>query len=129
MEPHSLSNSSSINIGQKAEDMACGYLIKQGLKLIARNYRCKTGEIDLIMKDRECVVFVEVRYRKKQGFGSSAESVTWLKQKKLIRTANYYLVSCKIWSKVSCRFDVLAMDSSDLNAVQWIKDAFHTASF
>jgi len=77
--------------GNRAEATACDYLQRQGLKLVERNYLCKRGEIDLIMRDGQDTVFVEVRYRRSDRFGSSAESVDWRKQAKLLATAEHYL--------------------------------------
>ena len=76
-------------IGFAEERRALLYLQKQGLKLITRNYQCKMGEIDIIMQDKDMLVFVEVRYRRKGRYGDGLDSVTYSKQRKLIRTANY----------------------------------------
>ncbi|MFX7820786.1 YraN family protein, partial [Acinetobacter baumannii] len=73
------------------EDAALVYLQQQGLRLLERNWRCKAGEIDLIMQDDATLVFVEVRRRKNDRFGGAAASVTWHKQQKLIRAAQWYL--------------------------------------
>ncbi|MCW9022255.1 MAG: YraN family protein, partial [Sedimenticola sp.] len=77
--------------GNEAEQLAQRYLEQRGLRTLERNYRCKMGEIDIIMKDQDSLVFVEVRYRKQNAFGSAAESVTTTKQKKIIRAAYHYL--------------------------------------
>ena len=77
--------------GCLAEDLACNYLSKQGLILVSRNYYCRLGEIDIIMRDKNYLVFVEVRYRNNSLFGCGAESVTLSKQTKLIKTAQFYL--------------------------------------
>ena len=71
----------SHNIGQHAENACCKYLQKQGLKLLSRNYRGKRGEIDIIMQDKDSLVFVEVRYRKNNLFGGALASITPKKQK------------------------------------------------
>ncbi len=111
--------------GQIAEDVACKHLQQRGLKLIDRNYRCRVGEIDLIMQDADSLVFVEVRYRQNSGFGNGAESVTFNKQNKLIKTAYYYLQQRKINSNINCRFDVVSITSQEqIAAVDWIKNAF-----
>lgn len=109
-------------IGNIAEEQACKYLLKQGLKLLTRNFRCKLGEIDLIMQDNNELVFVEVRCRKNNNFGTSAESVTSSKQKKLLRAAEYYLSQMNDNDRL-CRFDVIAITSGS-NTLEWIKDAF-----
>lgn len=109
--------------GLAGEELAGEYLQQHGLQLVTRNYRCKLGEIDLIMQERDhTLVFVEVRYRQNNSHGGSAASVTINKQQKLIRTALYYLQNTKLLNKVACRFDVLAI--SGPNQVEWIKDAF-----
>lgn len=115
-------------IGQAAEDLACRYLQGQGLHLIERNYRCKRGEIDLVMRDTSSVVFVEVRYRRNRRFGSGAESVDRHKQAKLTATALHYLQSNKAAAKSPARFDVVSVSvqgkSGDTAAIEWIKNAF-----
>ncbi len=116
------------SIGQAAEDLACRYLQDQGLHLIERNYRCKRGEIDLVMRDASSVVFVEVRYRRNNRFGSGAESVNRYKQAKLIATALHYLQSNKAAAKSPARFDVISVtlqgEVGHTTEIQWIKNAF-----
>jgi putative endonuclease len=109
-------------IGALAEQCAETYLRHQGLKFISRNYRCKLGEIDLIMRDQNCVVFVEVRSRNNANYGTSAETINIFKQKKLIKAATFYLISHKLWEKTSSRFDVVSIDNK--NEIDWIKNAF-----
>src|SRR5579863_8818519 len=96
----------NLEIGQQAEERAYTFLEKKGLTLLARNYRCKLGEIDLIMRDTQHIVFVEVRHRSSNAFGSAIESVTAIKQRKIIKTAAHYLLTQKWFDKVSCRFDI-----------------------
>jgi putative endonuclease len=120
-----MSKTSAQQTGQNAEDSACTYLVKQGLKLITRNYQCRLGEIDLIMQDKESLVFVEVRFRRKQNFGTSSETVNYFKQKKLLRTARFYLQQKRLTDKVPCRFDVIAIADEATHAnIDWIKNAF-----
>ena len=108
--------------GNAAEDQVLDYLIDQGLQLVTRNYSCKAGEIDLIMKDAAQLIFVEVRYRARADFGSALESVPPAKQRKLIITAQHYLQqSGKI---PACRFDVVGMGQD--RQIHWIKNAFET---
>jgi len=109
--------------GDRAEDQALDYLKQAGLDLISRNYRCRQGEIDLIMKDREYLVFVEVRYRKNSRFGGAAMSVDWRKQKKIIACAKQYLQ--KLNKIPPCRFDILAIE--DKSQVEWLKNAFEAS--
>ena len=113
--------------GETAEHDACDYLRKNNLQLITRNYRCRFGEIDLIMHDQQTLVFVEVRYRKNSLYGSGAESITQAKQNKLIKTASYYLQQNNQASRYSSRFDVISMShstSTNETKIDWIKDAF-----
>ena len=80
-----------LSSGEAAEEAALRWLEQQGLGLVTRNYRCKAGEIDLVMQDGESLVFVEVRYRRHAGFGSAAESVGTAKQRRLRLAAEHYL--------------------------------------
>ncbi len=111
--------------GNHAETAACNYLQRQGLKLVERNYLCKRGEIDLIMRDGQNTVFVEVRYRRNDRFGSSAESVDWRKQSKLLATAEHYLQQHPKAAQSACRFDVVALTTENAQQkIHWIEDAF-----
>lgn len=111
-------------IGQLAEQQACQYLVAQGLRLITRNYRCRMGEIDLVVKDQKTLVFVEVRYRKPSRFGNAADSVTYHKQRKLIKAALHYLQ--RYPTSTPCRFDVVCMmpRPDETLDITWIRDAF-----
>jgi len=111
--------------GQDAENCACTYLEQQGLHLLTRNYRSRPGEIDLIMQDRDSLVFVEVRYRHRQDFGSGAESVDHRKQLKLIACAQHYVQAHPKIADQPCRFDVISIGNSGAGEqIQWIKNAF-----
>ncbi len=107
-------------VGEEKERQARRYLESQGLRLETRNYRCRAGEIDLIMRDGDCLVFVEVRYRKNARYGSPAETVTRGKQRRVIHAAQHYLQRHP--TRLDCRFDVLAMTGSD--DVEWLRSAF-----
>ena len=112
--------------GALAEARAETFLLQQGLVKRAKNYRCKLGEIDLIMQQGTAhdttLVFVEVRLRSHTGFANAAESVTYRKQQKIIKTAQYYLQQHQLTDKANCRFDVIAF--SDNDNPEWSKDAF-----
>lgn len=110
------------NTGAQAEVRAENYLVEQGLVKRAKNYRCKLGEIDLIMMHNDTLVFIEVRLRNHRQFANAAESVTISKQQKIIKTAQYYLQEHQLTDKVNCRFDVIAF--SDKGDPDWIKNAF-----
>lgn len=107
-------------IGNAAELRAATHLAESGLKLVETKFRCKCGEIDLIMQDGEQLVFVEVRYRKHNTFGAATESVTCRKQQKLVLTAQYYLQSHKV--DQPCRFDVVGISGN--GEVDWVRNAF-----
>jgi putative endonuclease len=111
---------SAPSIGSAREEQARRYLESQGLRLLARNYRSRRGEIDLIMRDGDCLVFVEVRYRKSSAYGSAAETVTRTKQQRLIAAAQQYLQQNP--SRLDCRFDILGIDAG--SRMQWLKNAF-----
>ena len=103
--------------GKQAEDRALAYLQRQGLRLIVRNYRCRIGEIDLIMQDEGVLVFVEVRQRSSARYGGAAASVGPVKQQRLWRTAEHYLM--RYPDQPACRFDLVAIDGESL---QWVQD-------
>lgn len=114
--------------GRQAEQRAEQYLNQQGLVTRARNYRCKVGEIDLIMNHNNTLVFVEVRLRSNRYFASAAETVDWRKQQKLVRAAQHYLQRHGLTESAACRFDVLAFDPNQTGGqVTWLQDAFSAA--
>jgi len=117
-----------IALGKLTESLACEHLQTQGLKLKESNYRCKQGEIDLVMQDGHTLVFVEVRYRKSQQYGTAAESIDRRKQNKLLLCAKHYLSTHKKLNH-ACRFDVISMNGP-LHTVNidWIPDAFISPS-
>lgn len=121
-----MKESSSKIIGKNAENLAQDYLHQQGLDFITANYKCKSGEIDLIMQDCDTLVFIEVKYRKACNYGNGVDTVTKAKQRKIIRTASYYLITNNLFDKVPCRFDVIAFSGNANSEIQWIKDAFWT---
>lgn len=108
------------DLGKDAETRAEAMLMHEGLRTIARNYHCRGGEIDLVMRDGDQMVFVEVRYRSHSGYGGAAASVGPGKQQRLILAARHYLISSG-WSG-PCRFDVVAFERND--GGRWIRDAF-----
>lgn len=108
--------------GTQAENLALQYLKKQGLKLLAQNYRCYVGEIDLIMLDAEILVFVEVRFRTNSEFGDAVASISRSKVRRICRAAEFYLQNHLKFAEISTRFDVIGIDS--LKKIRWLKDAF-----
>ncbi len=107
--------------GAAAEDRAAAYLAQQGLKLVTRNFRCRGGEIDLIMRDGTSLVFVEVRARARADFGGAAASITAAKQARIILAARHYLAQHRV--DAPCRFDAVLIQAGQL---QWLRAAFET---
>ena len=103
-----------------SEDLALKYLKRRGLKLLVRNYSSRHGEIDLIMQDKDTLVFVEVRYRKHDNYGGAVESVDHHKQSRIASTAESYL-QAHSWDG-PCRFDIVAIQGEA--KPQWIVGAF-----
>ena len=111
--------------GNHAERIAEKFLASNGLTLIARNYRCRFGEIDLVMQDRDTTVFVEVRLRQTQGdndFGGAATSIGPGKQARIIAAAQHYLAGKR--HLPPCRFDAVLLNQLSAAKIEWIKDAF-----
>jgi putative endonuclease len=106
--------------GRDAEDLARRYLERQGLVQVESNYLCRTGEIDLVMREGRELVFVEVRMRRNLTFGGALASVDRRKQQRLISAAQHYLQRTA-WSG-PCRFDVVGIDRE--GAPQWVRNAF-----
>lgn len=118
--------------GARYEDLALAHLQHAGLVLIERNFSCRWGEIDLVMREGEVVVFVEVRYRRaagiRGGFGGGIDSVSATKRAKLVRAAEVYLARAPRLANHACRFDVLAITGGGADApeIDWRRNAFET---
>ncbi|MFZ0870262.1 MAG: YraN family protein [Rhodanobacter sp.] len=111
--------------GDSFEQRACGELERAGLRLLTRNYTTRHGELDLVMREGDTVVFVEVRYRKSASHGDAAASVTTSKQGKLIQAAQHWLVAHPQHARRACRFDVVTYDGPADNIRQhWLRGAF-----
>lgn len=95
------------------------FLCQNGVEILEMNYRCRIGEIDIIGKDAECLVFFEVKYRKNVDFGSPFEAITKKKQNTIIKVANYYLMNSEY--KGLCRFDCIGICG---DKIEWLKNAF-----
>ena len=115
-------------VGQQAEQLAFDFLVGRDLRPVARNFRCRGGEIDLIMLDEDCLTFVEVRYRASAAFASASHTVDGHKQRKIIRTAAMFVAKNRRFSNYTMRFDVVAIEGSAGETVDWIKDAFRPNS-
>ncbi|MDD4914608.1 MAG: YraN family protein [Methylococcales bacterium] len=116
-------NATHLQTGNRAEQLALAYLRQQGLHLVCSNFRCKTGELDLVMKDGEVLVIVEVRFRKSEQFGGALASITRQKQMRIISATQHYVIMHKL-SHAAIRFDVVAIVGD--NRINWIKNAFQT---
>jgi putative endonuclease len=107
--------------GASAEDAAAAFLAAHGLNLLERNYRCRFGEIDLVLRDGPTLVFVEVRFRASPAFGGAAESITATKRQKLLRTARHYMAAHREFP--ACRFDAVLLNG-DIGNIEWVVNAF-----
>ncbi len=108
--------------GAEAEARAQQYLEQRGLKLVTRNWRCPGGELDLVMRDRDTLVLVEVRKRSRSDYGDAFASVHGRKRGRLIHAAKLFLAAHPQYSRSPVRFDVVAVDGSD--TVEWLTAAF-----
>ena len=109
-------------LGAQAENLAAKFLQHHGLKLLQQNYRCRFGEIDLILQDGDALVFAEVRLRSRGDFGGAAASINAAKQAKLVRAAQHYLTT--LTHTPPCRFDAVLLQASDGSGIEWVRDAF-----
>jgi putative endonuclease len=106
--------------GRLAEDAALAFLEQRGLKLLERNYRCRFGEIDLVMRDGTVLVFAEVRMRTSSAFGGARESITSTKRARLLAAARHYLTLQAALPQ--CRFDALLLNGD--GGIEWLRNAF-----
>lgn len=113
----------STDSGRRAEALAAAYLARQGLTLIEANYRCRRGEIDLVLREGDTVVFAEVRLRAGSAFGGAAESIDPRKRARIVAAARHYLAGRP---EPRCRFDVVLLERLDPPRIEWIRDAFST---
>ena len=113
----------SLTIGHEAETITASWLKQNNLLIVHQNFRSKFGEIDLIAKDQDTLVFIEVRLRSNRHYASAADSVDWRKQQRIIRTAHYFLMRYPQYQHDNIRFDVVSF--SHLTAEpDWIRAAF-----
>jgi len=108
-----------VNAGAAAETLAAEFLVARGLAVVKRNYRCRGGEIDLIARDREVLVFVEVRLRRNRAFGTAAESITAAKRRRLRLAARHYLA--RLGREPPCRFDAVLLDALETENIEWLR--------
>ena len=107
--------------GVESEAMAAAFLEGRGLTIVARNYRCRLGEIDLVAREGGTTVFVEVRRRASSAFGGAAASITTAKRLKLLKAARHYL--SRLRTMPQCRFDALLIEGEPPR-IEWIRNAF-----
>ena len=110
--------------GRAAEDLAARFLDAWGLRVVARNFRTRRGEIDLVARDGATLVFVEVRFRRSASHGGAAESITPAKQARLIAAAQVYLLRQR--GDPPCRFDAILLDALDPARIDWRRDVIAT---
>jgi putative endonuclease len=114
-------------LGKISEERAARWLQARGLQLLTRNFSARTGEIDIIARDGDCLVFLEVRARSNRAYCSAAASVDHRKQQRLLRTAQLFLQRHPALASLPCRFDVIAFEppqsAADLE-IRWIRGAF-----
>lgn len=106
--------------GARAEAAACAFLVSRGLAIVARNVRNRFGEIDVIARDGETLVFVEVRLRRSSAYGGAAASITPAKRARLVAAAQAYLAA--LTREPPCRIDALLLDNPDGGEVEWLRD-------
>ena len=110
--------------GLSGEECAANWLAKEGYTILERRFRCQMGEIDIIARQGRVIVFVEVKARRSAGFGSPAEAVTWGKQRKLLRTAQLWLLQ-KGLTDTACRMDVIEiLQQEEAPLIHHIPNAF-----
>jgi putative endonuclease len=116
-------------IGQKAEDLAAQYLEAQGATLLLRNYRRRVGELDLVARQGDVLLIVEVRTRATETYGGAAASVDFRKRRRIIRASLQLLQQRKELARLRARFDVIVVRDLDTHQprVEWIKHAFDAA--
>jgi putative endonuclease len=111
--------------GARAEELAARFLARHGLDVVARNFRTRYGEIDLIARDGATLVFVEVRLRTSRRFGGAVASITAAKRERLRLAASLYLA--QLGREPPCRFDALLLDDVANDRIQWQRDVFSDA--
>ena len=107
--------------GVEAEAMAAAFLEHKGLRILARNYRCRLGEIDLVAREGDTTVFVEVRSRGSSAFGGAAASITAAKRQRLVKAARHYISRQRALPQ--CRFDALLIEGEPPR-IEWLRNAF-----
>lgn len=107
-------------IGAFYETAVCEYLQKHGIVIMERNFRCRQGEVDIIGRDKNCIVFFEVKYRKTDSYGDAIQTVPYHKQKRICRCADYYCMTHAWISQI--RYDVVGITDTRM---EWVQNAFN----
>lgn len=110
--------------GDAAEALAAEHLSRHGLKVLARQFRCRGGELDLVCRQGPTLVFVEVRLRRNAAYGGAAASITATKQGRIIHAARVFLAARPWLADLDCRFDCMLLDALDPARIEWLRDAF-----
>ncbi|HVH99947.1 MAG TPA: YraN family protein [Enhygromyxa sp.] len=110
--------------GQHGEQQAADHLLRRGLEILARNVTAAGAELDLIARDGETIVFVEVRKRSDDRLGHPLETINAHKQSRIRRGATGWLIQQGLWERTPVRFDVVAIVGDDVEAIEWLRDAF-----
>ena len=108
--------------GARAEALAAQFLVARGLAIVERNFRRRCGELDLVARDGDTLVFVEVRLRRSRGYGGAAASITAAKRARLLAAANLYLA--RLSNPPPCRFDAVLLDALDPARIEWLTNIF-----
>ena len=116
-------NTTTTARGREAEQQAAELLRDWGLRILVRNFRVRGGEIDLICREKQQLVFVEVRLRNRSDYGDAAASITHTKRQRIILAARHYLLQNPQLSKLDCRFDCVLICGAETN---WLRNAFST---
>jgi putative endonuclease len=106
--------------GARAEALAAAFFVARGLTIVRRNFRCRRGEIDLIARDGDTLVFVEVRLRSRRDFGGAAASITAAKRARIAAAALFYLG--RLPRTPPCRFDAVLFDAAEADRIEWLRD-------
>lgn len=110
--------------GARAEQLAVDYLQSHGLRILARNFRCRGGELDIVAEQGGTIAFIEVRLRQRHDFGGAAGSISATKQRRIILAARHWLHQEKRFGNRPCRFDAILLDRPETSAIEWLRDAF-----
>jgi putative endonuclease len=127
MAAHNHQGAAMKSLGDSYEERAARWLARQGLRIVERNFRIRAGEIDIVARDGDCLVFVEVRARSHPRFAGAAASVDHAKQRRLLQAAALYLQARPQLARLPCRFDVIAFEprqSGPGAELRWIRQAF-----